>query len=433
MKILNIIKKLYPFDYSIAGPGNDKAIKEFLAYFPFKINYYKPNKTVNGWRIPSSFKVIKANLIFNNKIVYDGKASPLGVPINSPSFNGYVNYEDLKEHIYYSNKLKDAIPYNWTGLYRPTKNMWGFCMPKNDFLKLKKGKYKVEIKIQKKRSTMKVLEYTLKGKTSKTIIINAHNCHAYQANDDMSGCAVGIKIFQSLKKIKNRNYTYKLLIAPELTGTVFWLDRQNNKNLKYAILLKSVGNNNKIKLQKSYIGNTQLDRVAIKKIKNKFKKFKIGNFREIYGNDETVLDSPGYNISTISITRFPFKEYHTNLDVPEKLSEIKLQEVESYVLEIIKELESIEKENNKLTVNFKGLVSLSNPKYNLYLDADAPGIDKKSYNQNKRKWNLLMNCLPNDIESHLNMSEISKKYKLPLNEVKLYCNKWIKKGLFKVN
>jgi len=31
------------------------------------------------------------------------------------------------------------------------------------------------------------------------------------------------------------------------------------------------------------------------------------------------------------------------------------------------------------------------------------------------------------------MNEISKKYKLPLKEVKLYCNKWIKKGLFKTN
>tara|TARA_B100001964_G_C13960601_1_gene477497 strand:- start:291 stop:404 length:114 start_codon:yes stop_codon:yes gene_type:complete len=29
VQILEIIKKLYPFDYSIVGKGNDKAIKEF--------------------------------------------------------------------------------------------------------------------------------------------------------------------------------------------------------------------------------------------------------------------------------------------------------------------------------------------------------------------------------------------------------------------
>ena len=34
---------------------------------------------------------------------------------------------------------------------------------------------------------MKVLEYTLPGSSSETIIINAHNCHPFQANDDISG------------------------------------------------------------------------------------------------------------------------------------------------------------------------------------------------------------------------------------------------------
>ena len=432
MKILNIVKKLYPFNYSITGTGNNKALKEFLSYLPFKINSFKSESKINGWAIPKSFEVIKANLIYHNKIIYDGKLSPLGIPINSSSFNGYVNFEVLKKHIYYSDVLKDAIPYNWTGLYRPNKNQWGFCMPKKKFLELKKGKYKVEIITKEKKLPMKVLEYTLKGETNEIIIINAHNCHAYQANDDISGCAVGIKILKELKRIKKRKYTYKLLIAPELTGTVFWLNKQKNKKIKYAILLKSVGNNNTVKLQKSYRGNTNLDNVAEKKIKQKFKKYKIGNFREIYGNDETVFDSPGYNISTISITRYPFKEYHTNLDIPETLSEKRMVEVEKYVLGVINELEVMEKNNYNLKVNFKGLISLSNPKYNLYLSAKSPGIDKEKYNENKRKWNLLMNCLPNDIENNLSMNEISKKYNLPLKEVKSYSNKWVKKGLFKI-
>ena len=37
MNIKQIIKKLYPFDYSIAGSGNDLAIKEFLKFLPFKV------------------------------------------------------------------------------------------------------------------------------------------------------------------------------------------------------------------------------------------------------------------------------------------------------------------------------------------------------------------------------------------------------------
>jgi len=426
MNILNIVKKLFPFEYSIVGKGNDKSIKTFKKFLPFKISSYKSDNTINGWKVPKEFKVIKADLIYKSNRIYNGKSTPFGVPVHSKSYQGKIDYNKLKNHIFFSNTLTNAIPYNWTGLYRKQEPKWGFCMSKKKFLKLKKGTYQVNLKTESKKSFMRVMDYTLKGKSKETIIINAHNCHPFQANDDISGCAVGISIIQSLKKIKNRYFTYKLLIAPELTGTVFWLNK-NYTDIKYAILLKSVGNKNKIKLQKSYKGNTKLDIASINLIKKNFKKYKIGNFREIYGNDETVFDSPGFNIPTISLTRYPFKEYHTNLDVPSILSEKKLKEVKEYVLKIIHSLEKDQKELFK--INFKGLISLSNPKYNLYLSAKSPGVDKTKYNNEKKKWNLLMNCLPNDIDSELSLNEISKKYKLPLKKVKIYCNKWLKKKL----
>ena len=155
-------------------------------------------------------KVIKAELIKNGKIIYNGKSNPFAVPIHSKSFVGTVNFKKLKKHIFFSNSLKDAIPYNWTGLYKDNSSHWVFCMSKQNFLKLKKGTYKVNLITKSVKSKMKILEYTLKGKSKETIIINAHNCHPYQANDDISGCAVGIEIIKKLSKIKNRFYTYKL-------------------------------------------------------------------------------------------------------------------------------------------------------------------------------------------------------------------------------
>lgn len=433
MSIISIIKKLYPFEYSIVGKGNDEAIKVFKKYFPFKIYSFKSDTTLNGWKVPRAFEVIKADLFKNNKKIYDGKLSPFSVPIHSRSFVGNITYQKLKKHIFFSNSLKDAIPYNWTGLYRDNKSDWGFCMTKQNFNKLKKGTYKVNLITKSVKSKMKILEYTLKGKSKETIIINAHNCHPYQANDDISGCAVGIDILKNLTKIKNRFYTYKLLIAPELTGTVFWLNkiRNNSKYIKYSILLKSVGNQNKVKLQKSYQDTSTIDLIGSKVLRKKFKKFQIGKFREIYGNDETVFNSPGYNIPTISITRYPFREYHTDKDTPNILNEKKLQEIKEYVLEIIYEMENLKKKK-KLEVNFKGLISLSNKKYDLYLNAKSPGIDKKKYRSLNKKWNLLMNNLPNDVNyQNLSIDEIAIKYKLPKQSVKKYVNKWVSKKLLK--
>ena len=69
--ILDIVKKLYPFDYSICGKGNDDAIKIFKKYLDFKIHNFASGKSLNGWTIPHSW-YLKKGLISgqNNKIVF---------------------------------------------------------------------------------------------------------------------------------------------------------------------------------------------------------------------------------------------------------------------------------------------------------------------------------------------------------------------------
>ncbi|MBD1139704.1 DUF4910 domain-containing protein [Pelagibacterales bacterium SAG-MED38] len=426
MKIINIIKKLFPFDYSIVSDDSIKAVKEFKKLLPFKVYSYKTGLTHNGWKIPKSWKLKKGLIKDGKKIIFDAKNKRFGVSIMSKSFKGKVNSEELKMRINVS-KIKNATPYDWTGLYRP-KDKWGFSMNHNEFRKIKKNKYNVEIETKVKKSKMKVLEYTLNGKNKETIIINAHNCHPFQANDDISGCALGIKLFDQLKKIKKRKFTYTLLIAPELYGPIFWLKNLNKKklqNLKYAILLKSLGNKNIIKLQHSVKKYSEIDNIALRQLKNSKEKFLTGNFRTVYGNDEIVFDSPGYDISSITLTRVPFKEYHTDLDTPKNLSEKTLLKSYSILNKIINEFENKTRFKN----NYKGVIALSSSKFNLYKNAEAPGLDKKKYESKNKNWNLLMNNLPSFLENNMSIEEIAKYYKLPFQEVFLYCQKWEKKGL----
>ena len=300
-------------------------------------------------------------------------------------------------------------------------------MNKKEFNKLNEKTYFIDLITKTKKSKMKVLEYTLKGKNKETIIINAHNCHPFQANDDISGCAVGIQLFKNLQKIKNRKFTYKLLIAPEILGPLFWLKKigTGKKYLKYCILLKSVGNNNNLKLQHSSDKNSQIDLVGLEELKKLNLDYKKGGFREIYGNDEIVFDSPGYRIKTISLTRFPFKEYHTDGDTPEKISEKKLQDVLKLLENIVNNFEK----QVRFKCNFDGVISLSNKKFNLYKRAEAPGLDKGNYSSNLKKWNILMNNMPNLLNNYFSVKQISKIYKLPENEVLRYCLKWKNKKL----
>ena len=270
-------------------------------------------------------------------------------------------------------------------------------------------------------------------KIKKTILFNAHNCHPFQANDDISGCAVGIALFKYLKDKKNLRYSYRLLICPELIGTMFWINKifKKDKNISAAILLKSVGNNRKLKFQKSFDGNTKLDMIAKNVFDSKYKEYESGPFRTIYGNDETVFESPGYKIPTISLTRFPFKEYHTDLDKPNKLSEKQLVDT----LDTCKKIIWYFEKNYSYKVNFKGLISLSNPKYDLYKKTFSVGIhnSKVKINSSDIKWNLLMNNLPMELENGRDVLYLSNKYNLPFNDILYYLNKWEEKKLIKKN
>ena len=428
--ILNIIKKLFPFEYSICGKGNDDAIKIFKKYLNFRIHNFESGKSLNGWTIPHSWS-LKKGLIFdkNHKTIFNAKNKNFGVPFLSKSFKGKILLDKLKRKIFFS-KNTNFTPYNWTNLYRKNFIDWGFCMNKKEFNELKNESYFIDLVTKTKKSKMKVLEYTLKGKNKETILINANNCHPYQANDDISGCATGIQLFKNLKKIKNRKFTYTLLIAPEILGPLFWLKKIGNKkkHLKYCILLKSIGNKSSLKLQHSSDPNSQIDIVALEELRKSNSNFTKGNFREIYGNDEIVFDAPGYEIKTISLTRYPFKEYHTDGDTPEKISEKKLQDVLKLLENMIDNFEK----QTRYKCNFDGMISLSNKKYNLYKRAEAPGIDKDKYSLNLKKWNVLMNNLPNLLNSFFSVEQISKIYDLPKNEVLKYCVKWKNKKLLKI-
>lgn len=60
------------------------------------------------------------------------------------------------------------------------------------------------------------------GSSERCVVFNAHTCHPHQANDAMVGVATLTRLFQWLKGRKTR-YTYKLILAPEHLGTVFYL------------------------------------------------------------------------------------------------------------------------------------------------------------------------------------------------------------------
>ena len=220
-----LVETLYPYAYSITGDGADAAVAAYRSVLDFDVFEYPSGDEINGWVVPQGHRVHRADIRRDGEVVYDGTASPLGVIAQSTSFAGEVDRDTLLQHVHCDPLNPDAIPYHWRQLYGKGPVDWGFCMPSRLRDALPEGRYEVTLECEFHPASMKVLVATLPGESDRTVLLNGHNCHPFQANDDISGCAVGIAAMRALAQRRNRRLTYQLMIAPELLGPMFWLFR----------------------------------------------------------------------------------------------------------------------------------------------------------------------------------------------------------------
>lgn len=424
--LIALAKRLFPFDYSVTGQGNDASATVLNAEIPFQTFEYASGRELNGWIIPPSCIVDKAELRYQGKVVYDGKKQNLGIPAQSDSFIGRVTREELQHHLFTVPKSVDAVPYHWMRLYNQREAVWGFCIPERIARELPAGEYDVELQTRKVPGTMKVFLHKLAGETDRIILLNAHNCHPYQANDDISGIVTGIEVLRRLARLPRRRYTYVLMVAPELFGPMFWLDDMDSKEIKKicgAVMLKSVGNDRALRLQESYQARSLIDKAAHYTFRRRYGTYESGKFRTIYGNDETVFESPPFDIPSISLTRWPFAEYHTDHDTPERLIEQRLQDSVETTVEICRALEM----NLQPVTTKRGLVCLSS--YGLYKRIPLIEENGVDYTSLAGRWNQLMNSLPRLMNGKNDLFDIAERFELSFEEVYTYVQQWIANGL----
>ncbi len=424
--MLDLLKAIYLHRMAPVSAGADRVIEILCKELPFVVHEYPSLAEHNGWVVPYKWEVCKAEIRQNDHLVYDGLAHPLGVIGYSQSFQGQITREELKRHLFYHPTLPDALVYHCDLYYKVDQKDWGFCVPNTLFQSLPEGDYTIDLQTVHELGTMKVGDCFLPGVINKTIILNAHNCHAGQANDDIAGMVVGVEVLKRLSRQRNR-FSYRLIIAPEHLGTVFYLaglPPSVVSTFRYCLFLEMLGNQNRLALQESFTGKSDLDRAAYQYLRHYHPDFHADKFRKIVGNDETVWEAPGFEIPTISLSRFPYPEYHSSCDTEAIISEAKLQEAVETVLGILHILES----DCVMYRKFKGLVALSNPKFNLYIDMADPSI-RPSVPVEQLKWNHLMNCLPRYFDGRMTVLDIAEKHDLPYNLVRDYIGKFQEKGL----
>ena len=357
---MKLIKDIWFKRRDIVSEGFDESLEYISKLIPLKIHKISSGTKCWTWKVPEKWGIKEGYIedLKGNRLL-DLKDHPLHVLSYSLPVNKVVSKEELMKHLHTDPKRPGAISFKFKYYERD----WGFCIQHNKLKKFTKDKYKVFIGSKFEKGALKVGDFTIRGKSNEIIVVVAHLCHPAMANDDLSGVSVLVDVAKKLKK-KNNYYTYKFLLLPETIGSIAYLSQNEDiiPKMKCGIFLEMLGNGNIHALQLSRQGSTRLDRVAEYIMKKKLDNFRKGLFRKVVCNDEMVFNGPGLDIPMISISRYPYPEYHTSDDNLKIISEKKLVESRDLVLEILDIMDSDYIPKRK----FKGPVFLSG--YGLWVD-----------------------------------------------------------------
>ncbi len=434
--MLKLIKDLCSYSTSVVSDGNIKLFKRIKKEVPLKIKKIKSDTEYNGWIVPKKWEVVTAKIYRNGKLLYDAKNDILGVAYYSNSFTGTLNYTELKEKIVTNPELPNASMFHCEWQYRPWAADFKLVIPYNIFKKFpRKGNFFIDLKTKKTKGEMLIGISEVKGKSNKVIVFNSNNCHPKMANDGFAGTAVLIKLMQYLKKYNNF-YTYRLVIAPEHLGSVFYLNKISKKELSRivcGIFEEMPGTNGKIRATQTFNGEHQIDKAFSNVLNNFYPSHSIlSGWRKGAGNDETVWEAPGYEIPFVELTRCedtfkPFKEYHSSLDNPDLMKIDKLEEI----LDVLKKTIFILENNFYIERKFNGILCLSNPKYDLYFERPDPTINK-NLKFNSELWGVLQDSLLRFFDGKTSILDIAQNFNVPHADLLNYIKKFEAKKLVKL-
>ncbi len=414
-KLNQIFDELYPINRSIIGDGYRKSLKIIMRYIPFKKIKFKSGQKVFDWKIPLEWKINKGLLISpDGEKIIDFKDNNLHVIGYSNSINKVIDLEELRDHLYTQKDLEKAIPYV-TSYY---KDNWGFCLTHRAYKKLKPGKYNVLIQSNFIKGNLEVGEIILNGRRKDEILISTYLCHPSMANNELSGPLVMLNLYERIKKIKNRQFTYRFIINPETIGSIAYLSLKNKelkKNVVAGLVLTCLGGPSKeLSYKLSKDSNSLIDRLF-----KRNKKIEIRNFTPFGGSDERQYNSPGININVGQVARTVYQnypEYHTSLDNKEFMQIDKVIESSNQIIELLLKLES-----ESFYINLKPNCEPQLGKRDLY-----PNINSKRTREQQssdilndgREFNRFSMILLNFSNGQYSLEELASNYNLNIRFAK---------------
>ncbi|MFV9482463.1 DUF4910 domain-containing protein, partial [Christiangramia sp. ASW11-125] len=393
---------LFPINRSLTGEG----VRETLRYFKNIIPELEIKNVPSGykafdWTVPEEWGIEEAYI--ENKEgekIVDFKMNNLHVVGYSEPVDDWVSLEELNEHLYSLPEQPDVIPYV-TSYY---KKRWGFCLSENQRKKLQPGDYHVVVKSKFKDGVLNYGEIILPGKSKKEVFLSSYVCHPSMANNELSGPVVTIALCDWLRKLKDREFTYRIVLIPETIGSIVYLSKNLNEMKKKVFAgfnITCIGDDRCYSYLPSRTENTLSDKVALHVLNHTDPNFKRYSWLD-RGSDERQYCAPGVDLPMATIMRSKYgeyTEYHTSDDNLDLISPDGLMGGFEAIKKAITVLE-----NNKFlrtTVNCEPQLG----KRGLYPTISVKG----SANEARKMMNLISYC-----DGKLSLLEIADKINQPV-------------------
>jgi len=420
---MQILRDLTPLDRAVCSRGYDRAVEYLCEELPFRVISIPSSFQHNGWVIPPSWDVEEARIVKDGHTVYNGANHPLGVIALSSSFSGKVSLEVLKSHLHYDHRDPDSIPFHYRQQFRSWSRDWGFCLPKRIFDQLVPGEYEVIIRTAETPGAMKILECKHQGALDSTIVLGGNLDHAGVANDGLAGCVVGMEVLRRLQGRRTK-FSYKLVLSPGIIGSELYLaglTQVERRQLLEGIFLEMLGSATPLAVQDSrrdmvstlHALRGSLDALGLP--------YRTGPFESIIVNDEYVWEN--YGIPMLSLSRFPYPEYHSSRDNVEIIREESLNDAVEALIGTVERLEA----SPIVLKKFVGNICLSNPQYDLYVDYGQIALGD-SLSEQRRRLRHLMDFIP-ALDRPVSVKALADHIGLEEGEALEYLGRWAEKGL----
>lgn len=434
LDMIELARDLCAFATGVVADDNAPLFERIARELPLTLHRFKSGDSYNGWAVPHNWRVKRAEIRRNGKVVFDGRSNTLGVARYAKSFHGTMGWDELRARLVTKPDLPDAYVFHCMWQYRPWAADWALSVPYRIFQTFGPGEYEVDLETEYLPGEMLVAHSDKAGRSDRIIVFHSNSCHPHMANDGFAGTVLLIRLFQWLATL-DTYYSYRLVIGPEHLGTVFYLrdmPRDELDRIVCGVFEEMPGTQGPIKIASTFLGGHMLDHAVANAARHHARSHVLVPWRQGAGNDETVWEAPGYEVPFLEVTRSeelmqPYREYHTSLDNPDLMDERQLDEFLTVLKKTVETIES----NARVYRRFDGLICLSNPQHDLYMERKDPAIEK-NLPADSEKWGYLLDCLLRYFDGSMTVLDIAEKHDLPFERVLRYLRRFEEKGLVRL-